>query len=430
MESLTILPLLLLGPFVSAAALELPPPSLLPSWTAARCDSALPLGGFPRLPGVIHTRLYNGSLSTGAYSHAPMLAHDGVRLFASWKNTHEDEDAPGERILFSQSVDGLHWTPSVNDPPATLFPNMSTAATPSALFVGPPLFVSGRMYAAASPHQYCLYPAPDKSADMLLLRRVFPDALGSLGPIFWSTSTIPRGFELASELNNVTVFTHMDAQVQADVALLTNASAYGADFMPCATTTLSQKCEACAGGCQRWEEAPSEIIFERTHYTVGPADARNGYPQVLLWRANSATNNTLWASVKESAAAAWSAVVPTDIPNQPANINAGVLPSSGRRYMALNPCASRDPLVLATSRDGLQWDTAMAVATCADLAPDRAACRRRNPGRSTGTGLAYPQVLVLADPALPHSVQGMWLIWSNNKEDIYVTRSPIPAASS
>ena len=181
---------------------------------------------------------------------------------------------------------------------------------------------------------------------------------------------------------------------------------------------MGRPCEACAGGCQLWEEAPSEVIFERTHYTVGPADPRVGYPQVLLWRTSVAKNNTLWASIKETAAAAWSAVVPTDIPNQPANVNAGPL-RSGRRYLALNPCPSRDPLVLATSPDGLRWDAAMAVATCADLAPARAACRRRNPGKSTGTGLAYPQVLVLEDAAL----RGTWLIWSNNKEDIYVTRA-------
>ena len=354
-----------------------------------------------------------------------MLGYDGVRLIAAWKNDLEDEDSPGERILYSQSTDGIVWTPSVNDAPATLFPNMSTTSTPSALFVGPPVYIEGRMYMASSPKQYCLYPAPDFSAGMLLVRRVYPDAVGSLGPIFWSTASIPKGFELASELNNVSTVDKMDAQVQADVALLTNASAYGPSFMPCADPTLTEKCEACAGGCQPWEEAPSNIIFERTHYTVGPADPRTGYPQVLLWRTSAATDNTLWASVKQSDADPWSAVVATDIPNQPANINAGPLPggAAGRRYLAINPCLSRDPLVLATSPDGLNWDAAFAVATCADLAPARAACSRRNPGRSTGTGLAYPQVLVLADAALPPALQGLWLVWSCNKEDIYVTRA-------
>ena len=408
----------------SAAQLTPPPAALVPSWTAARCDAARPLGGFARLPGAAHTKIYNGSLEHGAYSHAPTIGYDGARLFAAWKNDLEDEDSPGERIVYSQSADGVEWSRAAGAPPAVLFPNMSTAATPAALFVGPPLYVGGRMYAAASPRQYCLYPAPDFSAPILLLRRVLPDAAGALGPVFWSTPAIPRGFELASALNNVTTVASMDPQVRADVALLVNASAYDKDFMPCAAPAETAKCEACAGGCQPWEQAPSEIIFERTHYTVGPADARVGFPQVLLWRTRSPTNNSLWASVQQSAADAWSAVVPTDIPNQPANINAGALPS-GRRYLALNPCPSRDPLVLATSPEGLAWDTELAVATCTDLAPARAACSRRNPGRNTGTGLAYPQVLVLDGAAQPPALRGTWLIWSNNKEDIWVTRADV-----
>ena len=329
-----------------------PPPQLIPEWTAPACNLSLPLGGFPRLAGTSNSQIFNGSLSIGAYNHAPMIGFDGVRLFVSWKNDHEDEDSPGERVLFSQSADGIEWVPSVSDAPSELFPNMSTTAMPAALFAGPPLYVAGRMYAAASPKQYCLYPAPSFSADRLLLRRVYSDVPGSLGPIFWSTSTVPPGFELASELNNVSTVDAMDAQTRADVALISNASGYGAGFMPCAAPALSEKCEACAGGCQPWNEAPSNIVFERTHFTVGPADARIGYPQVLLWRSGNGSNpNTLWASVQQGPDDAWSSLVPTNLPNQPANINAGVLPS-GRRYLALNPCAARDPLVLATSPDG------------------------------------------------------------------------------
>lgn len=412
-----------------ATAIAPPPPDLLPQWSMPACNASLPLGGYPRLPGAKHTQLFNGSLTIGAYNHAPMIGFDGARLFAAWKNDHEDEDSPGERVLFAQSEDGVHWEPSLEESPRVLFPNMSTNAVPAALFVGPPLYVDGRMYAAASPHQYCLYPAPAASAGMLLLRRVFPDKPGSLGPVFWSTATIPPGFALASALNNVTTVDHMDAQTRADVALVTNASAYSDDFMPCATPDLSLKCEACAGGCQPWADAPSNIVFERTHFTVGPADPRTGYPQVLLWQSNNGSNpNALWASVKENATSTWSALAPTNMPNQPANINAGVLPS-GRRYLALNPCPSRDPLVLATSPEGLRWDAALAVATCADLAPARAACHRRNPGRSTGTGLAYPQVLVLTGAQVPPAFEGLWAVWSNNKEDIYVTRAPAAISS-
>ena len=121
------------------AALLPPPPHLIPSWAAPRCDAALPLGGYARLRGAVHTQLYNGTLEHGAYSHGPMLGFDGARLFAAWKNDLEDEDSPGERVVYAQSADGVAWAPAAGQPPATLFPNMSTAATPSALFAGPPL---------------------------------------------------------------------------------------------------------------------------------------------------------------------------------------------------------------------------------------------------------------------------------------------------
>jgi hypothetical protein len=154
-----LLSAVLLAPGLRAepAALQLPPPPhLIPSWAAPRCDAALPLGGYARLRGAVHTQLYNGTLEHGAYSHGPMLGYDGARLFAAWKNDLEDEDSPGERVVYTQSADGVAWTPAVGQPPATLFPNMSTSSTPAALFAGPPLYVHGRMYAAASPRQWVI----------------------------------------------------------------------------------------------------------------------------------------------------------------------------------------------------------------------------------------------------------------------------------
>jgi hypothetical protein len=35
-----------------------------------------------------------------------------VILQASWKNSPQDEDQPGQRIMYSQSLDGVSWTPT------------------------------------------------------------------------------------------------------------------------------------------------------------------------------------------------------------------------------------------------------------------------------------------------------------------------------
>ena len=62
-------------------------------------------------PGsVASVEVYHADLTVGAYNHAVMLDwHQGTFLL-TWKNSHRDEDAPGQRILFAQSADGFNWT--------------------------------------------------------------------------------------------------------------------------------------------------------------------------------------------------------------------------------------------------------------------------------------------------------------------------------
>ena len=45
------------------------------------------------------------------YSHHPHLTFFKGRFVAAWSNGHQDEDAPGQRVLFSASTDFLHWSP-------------------------------------------------------------------------------------------------------------------------------------------------------------------------------------------------------------------------------------------------------------------------------------------------------------------------------
>jgi hypothetical protein len=123
---------------------------------------------------------------------AAMMDYYNGTLQLMWKNAPRDEDEPGQRILYSQSADGAVWTP-----PAVLFPNMSTAANPAAMYVGPTLRVGGLLFAAASPWvsphggQFCLWPEPVDPGDagppgqkqpvgILMLRQILP-GIGKLG---------------------------------------------------------------------------------------------------------------------------------------------------------------------------------------------------------------------------------------------------------
>ena len=67
----------------------------------------------------------------------------------------------------------------------------TSQSNPAALFAEPTLHINSRVYAAASPSQFCIYPCPYMS--VLLLRRVLVPGLNSFGPVFWASDVVPAG---------------------------------------------------------------------------------------------------------------------------------------------------------------------------------------------------------------------------------------------
>jgi len=138
--------------------------------------------------GTEYTELFWATKLAGTYNHAAMIAYHDDQLLVSFKNSPKDEDQDGQRVLYTQSVDGgATFTPldtvNTNCSAFELFPSMNSSSNPKvALFATPHLILNGRMYATASPTQFELY--PDEFVDRLLVRRVFP-GLGQMGPIFW-----------------------------------------------------------------------------------------------------------------------------------------------------------------------------------------------------------------------------------------------------
>ena len=216
----------------------------LPNWGMPVLDPLkIPYGGAPVLQNASWARLYFGTADVGLNAMSPMLSFLNGAFLATWKLSQNGEDSPGQKVMFAQSADGKSWTPSASGD-NVMFPSMNSSENPGvALFAEPTLYLNGRVYAAASPKQFCLYPTP--FAPLLLLRRVFDGVNGSFGQIFWAGGSIPPGFAQASASQNVTVVGDMDSQTQADVALLTP----NATILPCAESGTT-KCEACAGGCQ------------------------------------------------------------------------------------------------------------------------------------------------------------------------------------
>ena len=331
----------------------------LPTWSVPLPDGSKPLAGYQPVKGASYAQAFNATPAAGTYNHAAMLDWFKGTFFLAWKNSLVDEDAPGQRILFSAAADGgAAWSPH-----AELFPNMSTNAHHASLFAAPFVRMNAHVYAAASPTQFCLY--PDQYESVLLLRRVSDDGT-SFGPVFWADTSIPPGFETASALRNVSTVSGMDAATQADVAVL-----LGGIVPPCAAADGSDgsiKCEACAGGCQAWSSiSPAlKLANERTHYVGGGG---GGDSDILLYRSSI---NKLYASWRIGGnGGAWTAPVVTNIPDNNSNIHAGRL-SDGRTFLLSNPMKSaviRDPLTIALSENGSgNFSVVLAAVSCTMLA--------------------------------------------------------------
>jgi hypothetical protein len=426
----------------AAAAAPVAPP--MPSWSAPAPNASAPLAGYSRLPAEWTKVLYSGA-GAGDYNHASMLHyHNGV-ITVTWKNGEEGpkEDAAGQRVLVTQSADGgASWTP-----PALLFAPMNTSALPAALFAGPFAVLNGNLYASASPGivvagsdaaaqgaQFCLYPdgldprnagppGQKQPEGVLMLRRVLP-ALGAYGPPFWVAGGAPAGFAPAGAAAGVLALNETDAQTQLDVSALLSSATDGS--VPCDSSGGTEKCEACARGCQPYFPLPlaDRISNERTHWTVPASNAAFGGADVLLYRGGS---GFFYASsrLRGTAAGDWAPVALSGVPNDNSNLNAGTLPD-GRVFLVHNPLLGkiRDPLTVAISDDGLDFSAVGVVLTCTEGIPGSGCGGRAGVGNNVGP--SYPQALAVQAPA-PAEHQGFYVVATNNKEDVVITKLPFSA---
>jgi hypothetical protein len=413
--------ILVVGAVVAAAAAarassSAPP---LPFWTAPVPSPSLgPWGGASAVPNTTMTRLYYAVPSVGTYSHAAMIDFHYGQFLVTFKNSPRDEDQDGQRVLYTQgalnaTTNAVEWT-GVGE----IFPNVSTASNPARLFAGPPIHINGRLYAAASPIQYCLYPAPFPA--VLLLRRVDVPGFGTLGPVFWaSPAGVPAGYEEATALRGILTLNETDADTQADIAALANTL-----VVPCGPDCADgeTKCEGVINGTQEWDvalEVPG-IQNERTHFSV-PGTEVNPV-DILLYRN---TKGALYASRRDGLDGDWVGPFPTNISDAVSNINSGVLPD-GRIYLVSNAMRDspngRDPLFLTTSTDGFAFDATLVVGACNQTgafgSPEP--CKMRYPGASKSPGLEYPQAVAVTEVGS----EGLWVVFSLNKEDIWVARVP------
>lgn len=247
------------------------------------------------------------------------------------------------------------------------------------------------------------------------------------GPLTWATTKVPVGFESVSASLGIrsAASASLRSYERGDLALFVNTTA-GAQF----TTN------ACRGGpC-----GPS--YAEQSVYHM-----RNSTTDVILYRGAGLLHedcnqtNGEWAQCVLLAASRdtsnpanpWSAVQRTNIPDDGSNLNSGAL-SDGRVFLTWNGVrrrrvpdpdpgcytykgvmADRNPLTLAISSDGgFRFDQAFVLV---NITRPKRYC-----GREKCLGASYPQSREVTGEGA--ALDGLWTVYSINKEDIGVTFVP------
>ena len=79
----------------------------LPHWTAPKPDGT-PLQGYAKIANLTDHVIYRPDTEAeGRYNHAAMMMYHKSVITISWKNAPLSEDTPGQKVLFSQSTDGV-----------------------------------------------------------------------------------------------------------------------------------------------------------------------------------------------------------------------------------------------------------------------------------------------------------------------------------
>ena len=454
------------GQVVPPSPFSPPSPPRLPTWKSDRPDPTLPFGGYPLL-NTTPELIFSATTMDGTYNHNVFIHYlpESDRLFAYWKNGVKEEDTPGQRILLSWR-EGTQWST-----PVVAFGNLTTPGRATVMFGAPATTLpNGHTYIAASPAFYneSLLPHPHAAQgaqcalwpdsmnprncgpaasyavlyhSTLLLRRVYANA--TLGAMFWLEGP-PALFAAATQVFNIPSTIDMDEQTRLDMATLmsysddasrdvskdvsTASTASTASTTtetinkePCGQFTGTTKCEWCRGGCQKYDTIHYSLGISNERSTLTTADGID----VILYRAGH--GSPLFASTRINQTT-WSEPLPTNLPNDASNLNAGSL-SNGLKYLVHNPVPrssngddttnnGRDPLTLTTSADGgWSWNNTNVIATCQTLPLGNCTPRFIH---DVDHGPSYPQLIEIVQKN--SNYEGTWVAFTNNKEDVFVVK--------
>lgn len=375
----------------------------------SRLDAGLADGGLPPLAGVCSYCVFRASRDTKPdglgytyHHHVDMAAWKG-KLYVGWNTCLKDEDLWPSRELLSVSDDGVDWSA-----PVEMFPQGVSTPLRMYFFLAP----SGRMLIIAGLR-------PDESETKednkrgLVVRELRSDH--TLGEVFTlqPQGTVTRGpmFDTSAD----------PGFVEACRALLADR------------VYLEQQDRGKLLGDRgmKWHDA--------THWPGGVLPGTKDGEENVKWTFGKAlsffdrppTGSTVaaivglckmgWTTVSTDRGNTWSApVVPATFITGKAKVFAQNHPD-GSISLTYNPTTSqRYPLAIVRSQDGVNFDAMRIVQ--GELP------RQRYEGRFRSIGPQYVRGLSKwsDDGSRPDRAGCTWLVYSMNKEDIWVSRVPLP----
>ena len=325
------------------------------------------------------------------YHHHPDIACWKGRLYIAWNSCERDEDTWPSRELYSTSTDGEHWSA-----PSELFPQGVSTPLRMYFFHAP----NDRMLAIAGlrmSHE----PTSERTKGPLAVREIRADH--TLGPVHTLRSRQnpitgqPPSFETATDAGFIAACRSLLAE-----RLFLEQQDYG-NLLP-----------------------PAErMIWHDPIHWDGDAELKKdaaefGKAMCFFRRADGtmvSVGKKRWVTVSHDEGRTWSQPVrPETLITNMGKVWGQRMPD-GRYLLAYDPHAShRFPLAVVTGEDGITFREMRVVH--GELPAPRYAGKYKSPGASYVRGLNEWS----SDGSRKENV--VWLVYSVNKEEIWVSRLP------
>jgi hypothetical protein len=363
-------------------------------------DPSLPDAGLPPAQGVHNFQIFRASsdvpqqtdhLGYTYHHHVDMAAWKG-RLYVGWNSCQRDEDVWPSRELYSTSEDGSTWTA-----PAELFPQGLSTCLRIYFYHAP----NGKMLAIAglrTSHEN----TDEDLKNALVVREIRPDHTLAQVFILQANETIklpaPR-FTTSPDA----AFKEASQQLLADTMYLEQQDR-GRLLGPRRMKwhdPASWPGGVVPGDNEKWVAGKAFSFYQRPdRIWVGVSK--------MGWVTTSADNGQTWSqpalppSLITGKAKVWSQRT-----------------ADGNYTLVYNPSKSnRYPLIAVTSPDGIHFSNMRIIQGELPI--------QRYPGLHRSIGPQYVRGISHWANDHSRSEQFLWLVYSMNKEDIWISRVPLP----